>query len=94
VKRYATILTLGALLLLGGVLILAQGGYGLSWWTVDDGGGKMNGGSYTMQGTVGQPDAGTMSGGTYRLGGGFWGGEVVGQEDLYRIYLPLILMDN
>lgn len=44
-------------------------------------------GGYELGGTVGQPDAGGLSGGTYTLGGGFWGGGAVE----YNIYLPLVL---
>jgi hypothetical protein len=64
-------------------------GYGLSWWTVDGGGGESTGGSYTLGGIIGQPDAGALSGGDYILGGGLWGGDVVAVE--YRVYLPVIL---
>ena len=28
---------------------------------------------YSVSGTIGQPDAGVMSGGSYSLAGGFWG---------------------
>ncbi len=28
---------------------------------------------YSVSGTIGQPDAGAMSGGSYALSGGFWG---------------------
>jgi len=57
---------------------LAAGSYDLSWWTVDGGGGTSRGNGYTLNGTLGQPDAGTLtSGGGYTLAGGFWhGGEV------------------
>lgn len=41
-------------------------------WTVDGGGGGSSGGIYTVSGTTGQPDAGTMTGGSYGLTGGFW----------------------
>jgi hypothetical protein len=40
---------------------------------VDGGGGTSTGGVFTVSGTIGQPDAGTMSGGNYTLQGGFWG---------------------
>jgi hypothetical protein len=51
------------------------GGFELDWWTVDSGGGQNStGGGYSLSGTIGQPDAGVMSGGTYTLVGGFWGG--------------------
>jgi len=52
--------------------------YAVSWWTVDGGGTMIaSGGSYLLNGTVGQPDAGVLSGGAYSVAGGFWGG--VGQ---------------
>lgn len=46
---------------------------GLQWYTVD-GGGEMfsENGSLTLHGTIGQPDAGIMSGGSLTLSGGFW----------------------
>ena len=31
------------------------------------------GGAYSLSGTFGQPDPGTLSGGSYTLNGGFWG---------------------
>lgn len=39
-----------------------------------DGGGIMQstGGSFELSGTIGQPDAGFMSGGSFDLTGGFW----------------------
>lgn len=39
-----------------------------------DGGGVMRstGGAFELSGTIGQPDAGTMSGGAFELNGGFW----------------------
>lgn len=49
-------------------------GFELTWSTID-GGGAMNatGGNFSLSGTIGQPDAGLMSGGNYTLVGGFWG---------------------
>jgi hypothetical protein len=39
-----------------------------------DGGGVMRstGGNFELSGTIGQPDAGTMTGGAFELNGGFW----------------------
>jgi hypothetical protein len=48
--------------------------YELSWYTIDSGGGQSSGGSYTLTGTIGQPDAAWSSGGNYELLGGFWPG--------------------
>jgi len=55
-------------------VVSAQTGdsYDLSWYTIDGGGGRSTGGSFTLEGTVGQPDAGTMAGGDFILAGGFW----------------------
>jgi len=77
-------------LLLAASTALALSGYDLSWWTVDGGGGTASGGSYTLAGAIGQPDAGILAGGDYTLGGGFWGGGVAAAVE-YKVYLPLIL---
>jgi hypothetical protein len=52
--------------------VLAQS-YSVDWYSVDGGGGTSTGGVYAVSGTIGQPDAGRMSGGNYTLDGGFWG---------------------
>jgi len=58
-----------------GVSAQTGGGYDLTWNTVDGGGYTWSeGGGYSLGGTVGQPDAGVLSGGEYTLAGGFWGG--------------------
>jgi hypothetical protein len=46
--------------------------YDLSWFAIDGGGGTSSGGIYSVSGTIGQPDAGVLSGGDYTLVGGFW----------------------
>ncbi len=62
--------------------------YDLSWYSIDGGGGMFStGGSYSLGGTIGQPDAGTLSGGSYSLNGGFWSGGTTN----YAVYLPLVL---
>jgi hypothetical protein len=61
----------GLLLLLSGVALAQSGrGYDLSWSTVDGGGGTGTGGTYSLGGTAGQPDAGALSGGAFTLAGG------------------------
>ena len=65
-----------------------QDTYDLSWYTIDSGGAtESTGGSFSLSGSVAQPDAGALSGGTYTLNGGFWGGAAVS----YRAYLPVVL---
>ena len=44
----------------------------IPWHTIDGGGGTSTGGEYGVSGTIGQPDAGVMSGGSFTLAGGFW----------------------
>ncbi|MEJ2210547.1 MAG: hypothetical protein P8129_16125 [Anaerolineae bacterium] len=90
-KKSSFFLVLLALLLLT-LPVWAQsgGGYDLSWSTVDGGGYTFSSsGSYTLGGTIGQPDAGLLTGGNYALGGGFWGGGAVAAAQ-YRVYLPLV----
>jgi len=62
--------------------------YTIDWYTID-GGSMMNlqGGTYTLSGTIGQSDAGTLSGGNYKLNGGFW----VDVLDQIKVYLPIVL---
>ncbi|HSM58053.1 MAG TPA: hypothetical protein VK879_17995 [Candidatus Sulfomarinibacteraceae bacterium] len=92
-----TIILLAALLLGGGSLTRAGAGYSLAWWTVDGGGGSSSAGQLSLSGTVGQPDAGMLSGGAYELRGGFWTAltslpeEGDPPEDTYTIALPLIV---
>jgi len=90
-KRRALQLLAGAVvLLLIGSSVLAQsgGGYDLTWNTVGGGGYTFStGGNYSLGGTVGQPDAGVLTGGSYTLVGGFWGGAGV----QCKLYLPLVL---
>ena len=50
---------------------------GVDRWTVDGGGARSSGGDLVVQGTAGQPDAGTMEatdGSGLALRGGFWPG--------------------
>jgi hypothetical protein len=51
----------------------ARAQYSINWSTIDGGGGTSTGGVYSVTGTIGQPDAGAMSGGNFTLQGGFWG---------------------
>lgn len=47
--------------------------YAINWYKVAGGGGTSSGGSYSVSGTIGQPDASVaMTGGNYSLTGGFW----------------------
>jgi hypothetical protein len=87
-------------LLLCAVLVLASGAssapawarsgvpYDLTWNSVDGGGGTFStGGTYTLGGTIGQPDAGPLTGDRYELQGGFWGGAYI----KYGLHLPVVV---
>ncbi len=62
--------------------------YAIPWYSMDSG-GVMNstGGSFILSGTIGQSDAGLLSGGEFTLGGGFWRGGTMWRS----VYLPLVL---
>ena len=47
--------------------------YSIDWFTIDGGGGTSSGGVYSVSGTIGQADAGTMIGDNFPMDGGFWG---------------------
>ena len=58
-----------------GAQLAGPGTYDLSWQTIDGGGGTSSGGGFSLNGTIGQPDAGVfMTGGSLALAGGFWPG--------------------
>jgi hypothetical protein len=64
------------LILSAWVYAQSGGGYDLTWNTLGSGGGGNSGGGYTLNGTIGQPEAGALiSGGGYILVGGFWSSE-------------------
>ncbi len=51
------------------------GVYDLTWSTVDQGGARVSGGVYALDGTIGQADAAAIvSGGVYSVAGGYWPG--------------------
>ena len=91
------LLLLLCLIITSAVIVAANGptgGYVLDWWTADGGGRTSQGGTYAVSGTVGQPDAGQLSGGTYDLTGGFWNQAVNGISGVAlanQTHLPVIV---
>jgi hypothetical protein len=71
--RYASVLTLAAVFASIAFVSSAAAQYEVTWCTID-GGGVMDasGGGYGAKGTIGQHDAGKLSGGGYAVSGGFW----------------------
>lgn len=96
-SRYRAILLAGSALFLvallasltaGAILAAPQepgAGFSIPWWTVDSGGGASQGGDFAITGTIGQPDAAILSGGSYTLTCGFWS-----KAGEFSTYLPLI----
>lgn len=86
-----TALLLLALALVSATSLADADGFGIGWHTVDAGGGESRGGPYTLQGTIGQHDAGgALMGGGYALSGGFWGAGA--RMPSHRpLFLPLTL---
>ena len=64
----------------------------IDWYTVDGGGGETSAGEFTLSGTAGQPDAGTLTSPSadFSLFGGYWGqlmaGTVQGGRPRLRLY--------
>lgn len=88
-RRVLLLVAVGVLLGVSATFAQTGGGFDLTWNTMDGGGGTSAGGNFSLTGTSGQPDAGVlMSGGSYALVGGFWGGMGLFSP---QMYLPLVL---
>ena len=77
------------LALAGGVIAAVPDTFEIAWFTVDSGGGSMSGSGYTIDGTIGQPDAASTSGGGYTLDGGFWNPQNAASSS--RLFIPLLV---
>jgi hypothetical protein len=83
---------LGSLLLIAGATVLAAGSITIPVGRATGGGQVMTGGFYTVVGSVGQFDAGQMSGGILRVNGGVIGEVAVTPQAPIlapRAYLPI-----
>jgi hypothetical protein len=76
-------------LLLGGGVILAANGYGLSFYVIGGGGGHAEAGVFAIETTIGQAIVGEVSGDPQDLCSGFWCWGWV-----YTSHLPLIMRNN
>ena len=68
-KRWSAIAALSA-----GLLTANAGAqpFNIDSFTIDGGGGTLAGSTYTLSGTIGQPDAGVLTGASFSVSGGFW----------------------
>jgi len=95
-KKRVVLLVLLIFCLAIGTVIAAPGGptggFSINWWTVDGGGGTSHNGPYALSGTIGQADAGELTGGSYVLVGGFWNGNINGIiPGYYQLHLPVMV---
>lgn len=76
--------------LIGAVPALGQSGDGfrIISSTIDGGGGESAGGQLRLIGTVGQPDAGKLDGGIFKLSGGFWVCQTASPPQLTTLSTP------
>lgn len=91
--RRLSIVVMAALVVLAAVsLASAQSGqWDLTWFTIDGGGATSSAGDgFALSGTIGQPDAVSLSGGVYTLRGGFWAVASGSDASISTVYLPLI----
>jgi hypothetical protein len=65
----------------------------LDWHVVAGGGGPSSGAAFQIDGTAGQAAAGLLSGDTYELGSGFWGGGAV-TTAAFDIHLPVVVRNQ
>ena len=86
-RMMVLILAAISLFLIVTIAIAAPEDFSLDWWTVDSGGATSFDDSYRLTGTIGQHDAGYLSGEQYQLSGGFWEGRESSLS--FQIYLPL-----
>lgn len=66
------VLKLICLTLLFCLTTAVAGTLAIDQFSIDGGGGTSSGGSFSVSGTVGQPDAGKMSGGNFGVESGLW----------------------
>jgi len=95
-KRTNTVRSLAVAALIAAPALAQSGnGYNLTWNTIDSGGQMFSiGNGYELGGTIGQPDAGLLTGaGGYALKGGFWLAAVpdacAGEVQLYGDIAPV-----
>lgn len=80
------------ILLVGASLASAQtmDGYTITWWTTSGGGGTSEAAGYSLNGIIGQPAVGEMSGGGYTVTSGYLSGVVTQPAQPYQAYLPMV----
>ncbi len=92
-KSPATPLALCAVLFGAGHRAHAVDPFDLSWFSIDAGGGSSTDGSFTVNGTIGQPDTGRMTGAPhFSVMAGYWGAATAA-HDILDCTDPMMPMD-
>lgn len=91
-NKYALgILACALIVLCSTGMITAGDSPDIGWHVLAGGGGQVTGGAYTLDHTVGQTGAGSLSSGSSELCVGFWCiGRGIGGGN-YWLYLPMVL---
>ena len=87
-NRLAAFILLTLLTILQAVRAGTDAPYAIDWWTIDAGGGTSAGGGYSLSGTIGQAETGTLHSGSYTLVGGYWAGILIALE---KLHLPFVV---
>jgi hypothetical protein len=90
-KRMMVVLALLSSLLLVTAVLAAPTATTVDRYVVGGGGGAAEAGSFTLNGTIGQPVVGGTGSDPYELGSGFWGGMGAVAGAQYHIYLPMVM---
>jgi len=88
---FMSLIVLMAVLVTSFAVAQSGGTFDLSWSTIDGGGGVSGGGDFALGGTIGQPDAGELSGGNFTLYSGFWQDDLIIEAPFHVIYLPFVV---
>ena len=85
-RRIVVTVVLIGVLLLASVVLAAPMATTLERYVIGGGGGHTEGGTYALDGTIGQAVVGTGSAGSLSLCSGYWCGLAT-----FDIYLPLVM---
>ena len=85
-KRMIIAISLIALLLMAAMTLNQTSVYEIPWWA-PGGGGNSQGGTYALNGVIGQPEGTGSAGGDFSLTGDFLGIKLSPQN---KLFLPLI----
>lgn len=89
-KRRWLIIGAAIILIATAAFAFAQySGFNLPWISIDGGGNRSQAGAFELFGTIGQPDAGAVSGDGFFLNGGFVKENPLREQP--SIFLPVII---